>query len=60
MAYNFGRVHSLPHSNNRQTDFQLNFIAQRTQRSLITITMEADSLKTVINKYRKTLHLYIN
>lgn len=51
MAYNFGRVHSLPHSNNRQTDFQLNFIAQRTQRSLITITMEADSLKTVINKY---------
>ena len=49
MLYNFGRVHSLPHSK-KTTNFQLNFIAQRAQRSLITLSMQADNLKAVVNK----------
>lgn len=47
MLYNFGRVFSTPHSSG-MTDYQLNFIAdQIIRKSLITITMEADSLKVI-------------
>lgn len=49
MLHNFGRVHSFPHTRER-TDYQMNFIAQRVRRSLLTLSMEADSLRIVINK----------
>ncbi len=44
MLHNFGKVHSLPHTNGR-TDFQVNFIADRPTTSLLVITMAADDLK---------------
>ena len=49
MLHNFGKVHSFPHTTER-TDFQMNFLAQRVRRSLLTLSMEADSLKVVVNK----------
>ena len=49
MLHNFGKVHSFPHTSER-TDFQMNFIAQRVRRSLLTLSMEADSLRTVVNR----------
>lgn len=44
MLHNFGKTHSLPHTNGR-TDFQVNFIADRPTTSLLVITMAADDLK---------------
>ena len=46
MLYNFGKVYSMPHTRGR-TDFQVNFIADRSTTSLLVITMAADDLKVV-------------
>lgn len=51
MLRNFGKVHSLPHSSG-MTNFQLNFIADKPMRSLLTISMVADDLQIVINRSR--------
>ena len=50
MLHGFGKVHSASYNNSNVTDYQLNFIAQRRQRSLITLSMQADNLRLVINK----------
>lgn len=51
MLHNFGKVHYVHNEKKSENfDFQVNFIAQRVRRSLITIQLEADSIKTVINK----------
>ena len=48
MLYGSGKVHSAPHSSGR-TNYQLNFIADKIiRRSVITLTMEADTLKYII------------
>ena len=44
MLHNFGKVYSLPHTKGR-TDFQVNFVADRSTTSLLVITMAADDLK---------------
>ena len=49
MLHNFGRVHSLPHSSGT-TNYQLNFIAGKPRRSLITVSMVADDLQIVVNR----------
>lgn len=48
MLYNFGKVHEFKKKSN--TDYQINFITDKVRRSLITIRLEADSLKMVVNK----------
>ncbi len=46
MAYNYGKVHSLPHTSGR-TDFQVNYIADRSATSLILVTLAADDLRVI-------------
>ncbi|XP_019853252.1 PREDICTED: uncharacterized protein LOC109582771 [Amphimedon queenslandica] len=60
MLHGFGEVHKNSYRINA-TDYQLNFIAQRIQRSLITISMQADNLRLVINKSpARILEAYID
>ena len=51
MLRNFGKVYNAVSNTNSTAKFQVTFIAERVRRSLITIRMEADSLRAVINKY---------
>ena len=51
MLRNFGKVYNAVSTTKSATDFQVTFVAERVRRSLITIRMEADSLRVVINKY---------
>ena len=50
MAFNFGKVEFQPVSQETVTNFQLNFVAQRVQRSIVTLTMQADDLRVILNK----------
>lgn len=50
MLHNFGRVHSLPHIPGVVINYQINFIADKPARSLITITLVADDIKIIVRK----------
>lgn len=49
MLFNFGKVHSMPHTRDI-TDYQINFIANKPTKSLIVISMVADDMKLVVHK----------
>ncbi len=49
MLHNFGKVYSARH-HHKATDYQVNFVATKTKRSLIVVSMVADDLKLVIHK----------
>lgn len=51
MAHNYGRILDHPRNDNL-IDYRLDFLYEGIRRSIFTITMEADSLKTIINRYR--------
>lgn len=50
MLHNFGRVLDHPRNDNL-IDYRLDFLYEGIRRSIFTITMEADSLRTIINRY---------
>jgi hypothetical protein len=51
MVHNFGKVHSTKYdSNTNEIDYQLNFIADSIQRSLIVITLQADDIRFIVNR----------
>jgi len=50
MLHNYGRVKDHPRTDNL-IDYRLDFLYEGIRRSIFTITMEADSLRTIINKY---------
>ena len=49
MLHNFGRVVDHPRKDNL-IDYKLDFLYEGIRRSIFTITMEADSLRTIINR----------
>ena len=59
MLHNFGRVVDYPRINNA-IDYKLDFLYEGIRRSLFTITMEADSLKTIINRYFSVVKICLN
>ena len=59
MLHNFGRVVDYPRIDNA-IDYKLDFIYEGIRRSLFTITMEADSLRTIINKYFLIVKICLN
>ena len=50
MLHNFGRVLDHPRNDNL-IEYRLDFLYEGIRRSIFTITMEADSLRTIINRY---------
>lgn len=50
MLHNYGRVIDHPR-NDTHIEYRLDFLYEGIRRSIFTITMEADSLRTIINRY---------
>ena len=49
MLYNYGKVHSVLHTNGR-INYQLNFLADRPTKSVVMLSMVADDIKVVVHK----------
>ena len=49
MLHNFGRVVNRPR-NDSHIEYRLDFLYEGIRRSVFTITMEADSLRTITNR----------
>ena len=58
MLQNFGRVLDHPRNDNL-IDYRLDFLYEGIRRSIFTITMEADSLRTIINRCFLSWPLYV-
>ena len=49
MLHNYGKVHSVPHTNGK-INYQLNFVADRSTKSVVMLSMVADDIKVVVHK----------
>lgn len=49
MLYNYGKVHSVPHTNGT-INYQLNFLADRPTKSVVMLSMVADDIKVMVHK----------